>query len=252
MPATGKGMESAKGAKGEGGMREFVLVKNEDGSGELLLRVANIVSVEDFTGAGDEVRQGKAYVVYRDSNDVGQRRHIRTASTAAEVLAAIEGAQEPAIVIRDTHGGVQWHHSGAINLDRQDGLVGVNASIAYRETDSGPKQYVVGFDMGRAGGDTGKRFVIRGGGSGWRVYNTLPLEGDDGCDGIFITRERAEEYAASREREMAAAAEPGSGFFSGKAVFDKDNSCLCTNFAGQNDRCPKHGSGTAWHDLHRE
>lgn len=73
-------------------MKEFIKIKNVDGSGEMLLRVALILSVMD--GDIDLAGEAGTVVKYRDESD-GSYWQYRTASTAAEVLGAIEGQGAP-------------------------------------------------------------------------------------------------------------------------------------------------------------
>jgi hypothetical protein len=218
-------------------MSEFVLIKNADGDGHRMLRAASIIDVEDM--------EAGAFVTYNRGDVIST---LKTASTAAEVLAAIEGTQQ--------NNGAHWYHvAPGASLGERIHPDAFKPEVAYAKTDSGPKQYAVSvgeglcicretsgdnpecpmchlsphamgaqepFSLpevgmtlaeyndllraaGRTGGDTGKRFVVRGSGNDWRVYNTRPPGGDDGCDGIFITRERAQEYAEQREREAGRA-----------------------------------------------
>ena len=68
-------------------MSEFILIKNADGSGQMLLRVERILRVYDSSGEGE----GGGMVVYDDSEK--EMAYMNTASTAAEVLEAIREAR---------------------------------------------------------------------------------------------------------------------------------------------------------------
>jgi hypothetical protein len=90
LPPEGEKLESAKGAKGEDCMREFIKIKNDTGDGEMIIKAASILRVCDREEGGAVVEYGENF----NSNGVNYEV-FRTASTAAEVLAAIEGTQEP-------------------------------------------------------------------------------------------------------------------------------------------------------------
>jgi hypothetical protein len=171
--------------------KEFVLIKNEDGSGDVMLRAANIVSVEDYPE-----EEGRKTIVTCREPAMGGVRHIRTTSTAAEVFAAVEVVMKSQSqffagrlgVVSDTHfsplrpGSLrEWRgETGEVAVDRAAEL---------------------GLDRAKEGNDKNTIFAWDGAGTG----------------------------------------------FPGYAVVED---CICTNFAGQHRKCPKHGEGTAWRDLH--
>jgi hypothetical protein len=66
-------------------MSEFIKIKNMRGTGDTLVKTSVIYVVYDK-------KEGGAVI---EADVAGQPMKINTASTAAEVLAAIEGAQEP-------------------------------------------------------------------------------------------------------------------------------------------------------------
>lgn len=73
--------------------KEFILVRNEDGSGFMLLRVSAIQAVKDHTAKekSRDIGEGKSRIWMRfDNEDDG----VDSDSGAAEVLALIEGEQE--------------------------------------------------------------------------------------------------------------------------------------------------------------
>lgn len=77
---------------------DFILIKNKDGSGKLLLRVEQIQSVSDRSERSRENGEpGNSSIRCRE--DDGAPTWYDSESTAAEVLAAIQEAQNPQLVV---------------------------------------------------------------------------------------------------------------------------------------------------------
>jgi hypothetical protein len=89
-------MESLQNQRRGQAVKEFILVKNKSGEGNRLLRVDRIADVED-------TEEG-AVINYRRLNE-DSVFPLKTASTSAEVLAAIEGVQESTLVVHRQGGG---------------------------------------------------------------------------------------------------------------------------------------------------
>jgi hypothetical protein len=80
-------------------VKEFVKIKGA-GGGEMILRVELVLRVYDRAEGGSIIEYGENF----DNNGTGYKV-FRTDSTAAEVLAAIEGAQESTLVVHRQGGG---------------------------------------------------------------------------------------------------------------------------------------------------
>lgn len=71
--------------------KEFILVRNEDGSGFMLLRVSKILTVKDHTANEKSrgAREGKSCILMEEEDVI-----VDSDSSAAEIFALIEGEQE--------------------------------------------------------------------------------------------------------------------------------------------------------------
>lgn len=120
-------------------MNEFIKIKNGTGKGDLVLRAKFVLKATD---ADD----GTATITYGDNfPDAWQ---IKTTSTAAEVLAAIEGAQQSAPIVHRQGGPLaMWVHPPAGSL----------AEHYYPlRPDMIKEKLVTSVDLGREGADTGR------------------------------------------------------------------------------------------------
>lgn len=107
-------------------MKEFIKIKGS-GGGEMVIRAALVLRVYDRA-------EGGAVIEYGESLDRSGANYevFRTDSTAAEVLAAIEGAQGPTLVVmsrqeyEQQYGAMRYYHTndGQVKQDSISILAG--------------------------------------------------------------------------------------------------------------------------------
>lgn len=189
-------------------MSKFIKIKNDTGSGEMVLRTRFILKVADR-------EEGGANVVYGES--VGESTLFKTASTAAEVLVAIEGKKEPCGIAFFSRAEYEQRYGAAngITVDwRQATPMGERIH---------PSAFSAAQDVSVAWHHIGERVKQES-----LSFNTKSTE--ELPDGAVVFQ----------GLEHMIRTEPPA----------ESQDCTCSSFAGENVDCPKHGAGTAWRDLH--
>lgn len=194
-------------------MPKYIKVKNGTGEGELVLRTKHVLKIVDKD-------DGTADITFGES--LAGAWVIKTASTAAEVLEAMEDKPSscPTHFVlhrREGNTATSWHHA-----DLSTPLGERIHPDAFKETNT---------PVAEPSRPT--RCVTYSTYSGGKVYE-LSL-GPDGATSGY------------KELEQETASEPPIG-----AVKSPACTCEVREFPFGSDDCPTHGIGTAWRDLHGE
>lgn len=220
-------------------MAKFIKVKNGTGEGDLVLRTKLVLKIID-------VGEGRAKISYGD--DLSDAWELQTASTAAEVLEAMEGKEQSCPVhftLQRRDGNIDANPT--ITVDWRHGIVEEENVLRPMLFDEYKKLWVA-----QHARDTfpGLDHLINNSAEIAEIDTPIveparPIrcttytggktyEISFGPDGIAAAH-RGLEQDVNPEYPVGAAKPP---------------ICTCGSFAGNAD-CPTHGIGTAWHDLHR-
>jgi hypothetical protein len=99
-------------------VKEFIKIKNADGSGEIVLRKALVQKIQDLSNGG-------ALIIYGDNLE--NSIDVITALTASQVLEAIEGQSEPRRLVSSGGSGPYNYRvtvPSAHDADSEQGAVG--------------------------------------------------------------------------------------------------------------------------------
>lgn len=250
-------------------MSEFILVKNQDGSGNLLIPAKAIEGVRDYTEKEkSDGYSGNSRIRFWTAEGSDW---YESASTASEVLAAIQEAQ--GVVPRHVEGTLAvdmgrgqdasrlafWRNADTSQVNgegvtRNTILAGPiterfeRSHLSVREVDIAAKIVYVKNSLSRA--------LLNLTGEVWEVtehifparfvFTCKSPSRATGYQVGFYNENDVEEWA---EQAARLAYEGGNDdLLSGlKAILQ---ACTCLHHQGDNPACPVHGEGTAWGDLH--